>query len=303
MELRQLQIFSTAAKTLNFTKTAVELGYVQSNITSQIQQLENELNVKLFERFGRKLQLTSEGKAFLKNAEKILQLSERAKGEFSPEIFGGILNIGVAETLCVSRLPQLLLRYRKLYPRVEIRVQTENCTQHIELIRNNTIDIALTLTKEINQPDMEVRALCGEPMAVVVSPLHQLAQKKIVEPKDLSGECLISSPEGCGYRPIVLSILKEHEVTPSAIMEFSSVGARKECTICGLGVAILPKISVKDELERGRLVELDWKGPSFGVKTQLIYHREKWLSPTIKAFLELCKSLEDQPVKNGCNRL
>ena len=292
MELRQLQTFCIAAETLNFTKTAAKLGYVQSNITSQIRQLEEELGVKLFDRFGRKLELTNEGKTFLKKAENILQLCQQAKSELSPEPFRGILNIGAAEVLCVYRLPQILLEYRKRYPYVEIRVQTESFKPLFGLLRNNSIDIAMALTDKLDQLDMDGRALFEEEMVVVVSPLHVLSLKGVIEPKDLSGECLILSPEGCGYRPIILAILEKYDIRPSAIMELSSIGARKECAICGLGVTILPRIAAKEDLQQGKLIELDWQGPSFDVKTQVIWHQEKWLSPAVNAFLKLCISMK-----------
>lgn len=294
MELRQLQTFCTAAETLNFTKTAIKLGYVQSNITIQIRQLEEELKVKLFERFGRRLELTHEGRAFLKNAETILQLCQRAKNELSPDSICGILNIGAAESLCVYRLPQLLLEFRKQYPLVEIRVQTESCNPLLGLIRNNSIDVAIALSNEIDQSDIDLKTLFYEKMSVVVSPLHPLALRKTISPESLTGECLILSPEGCGYRPIILDVLKKYHIEPSAIMELSSVGARKECAICGLGVTILPKITAKNELEQGKLIELDWEGPNFDVKTQIMWHREKWLSPAIRAFIELCNSMKNQ---------
>ena len=293
MELKQLQTFCTAAEILNFTKTATKLGYVQSNITSQIRQLEEELGVKLFDRFGRKLELTSEGKAFLPKAQNILELCQRAKNELSTESFRGTLTIGAAEALCVYRLPQVLLEYRKRYPLVDIRVQTESYKPLFALIRSNSIDIAMALTQEIDEPDMDGRSLFNEKMIVVVSPSHPLALKKIIKPTDLSGECLILSPEGCGYRPIILSVLEKYHLKPSAIMELSSVGARKGCAICGLGVTILPKIAAKDELKQGKLIELNWQGPSFDVTTQVMWHREKWLSPVVTAFLELCNSMDN----------
>lgn len=293
MELRQLQIFCTAARILNFTRAAEQLGYSQSNITGQIQHLEEELNVRLFERIGRGIQLTTEGKRFLENAENILLQCNRAKEEFSPEVYRGSLNIGAAETLCIYRLPKLLLEYRANFPLVEIRVQTENCTRLFELIRNNSVDIALTLSGKLEQHDMIIKTLHNEVMTIVTSPLHPLAQKKIVEIQDLSQKCLILTSEGCGYRPIVLSQLNAYGIIPSAIMELSSIGAIKECAACGLGVAVLPRIAVEDELERGKLIELNWNGPSFDVKTQLVYHRAKWLSPNIRAFLTLCGHLAD----------
>lgn len=292
MELRQLKIFCAAAQTLNFTKAAINLGYAQSNITNQIKQLEDELNIKLFDRLGRGIQLTTDGEKFWKNAAHILQLCEKAKSEFAPDVFRGNIKIGAAETLCVYRLPKLLTKYRGQYPHVEIRVQTESCNQLLNFIRDNSIDIALVLTKKISQPDLIVKTLHEEAMVVVASPLHPLAQKKAIKPGDLSGECLILTSEGCGYRPLVLSILNDYQVKTGAMMELSSVGAMKECTAAGLGVTVLPKIAVTDELERGKLIELNWQGPKLEVRTQLVYHREKWLSPAIQAFALLCQSMD-----------
>ena len=292
MELRQLQIFCAAAQTLNFTKAGLKLGYAQSNITGQIRQLENELQIKLFERLGRGIQLTSEGKNFLQNAQHILQLCERAKEELSPQVYRGTISIGAAETLCVYRLPKILTEYRKRYPLVEIRVQTESCDTLYELIKGNHIDVALVLTDKIKSSDMSVQTLHEESMTMVASPVHHLAHQPNLQPQDFSEDCLILTSPGCGYRPLILSVFKKHEAKLGSMMEFSSVGAIKECTICGLGIAVLPKIAVKDELERKKLIELDWTGPSFDVKTQLIYHQEKWLTPAIRAFLELCGSIK-----------
>lgn len=292
MELRQLLIFCTAARTLNFTKAGLKLGYAQSNITGQIRQLEEELQIKLFDRLGRGIQLTTVGKKFLQNAEEILQLCDRAKEELSPQMYRGTLNIGAAETLCVYRLPKILTEYRKQYPLVEIQVQTESCKNLFKLIRDNDIDVALVLTDKITSPDMMVQTLHEESMTMVANPLHHLANKKNLKPHDVSGECLILTSPGCGYRHLILSVFKECDVKLASIMELSSVGAIKECTICGLGIAILPKIAVKDELVRGKLIELDWVGPSLEVRTQLIYHHEKWLTPAMKAFLELCTTMK-----------
>lgn len=291
MELRQLQIFCSAAETLNFTKAGLKLGYAQSNITGQIRQLEEELQVKLFERLGRGIQLTSEGKKFLVNAKHILELCDKAKAEIAPQVFRGIINIGTAETICIYRLPQILLEYRKLYPLVEIRVQTEACENLFTLLKSSDIDIALVLTDTITAPKMAVRTLQDEPLAVVVSPLHPLAEKKKITPDDFAGECLIVTLPGCGYRPLILAMLREHNVIPGSLMELSSIGAIKQCTMCGLGIAVIPEVAVRDELERGKLLKLDFSEASFDVKAQLIYHQEKWLTPAMQAFLELCKMM------------
>lgn len=288
MELRQLKIFCTAAQTLNFTKTGLKLGYVQSNITGQIRKLEHELQVKLFERMSKGIQLTNEGEVFLKKATIILELCEKTKTEFLSKGNRGILTIGAAETACVYHLPEILTEYRKQYPQVEIRVHIGNCYEFFSLIKANNIDLAIVLAGKIESKEMAVKTLHDEEMTVVVSPSHPLAHKKKIKPLDFSNECLIITLPGCGYRPLILSMFIEHNVTPGTFIELSSIGAIRRCVTCGLGVSILPKIAVKEDLEQGKLVELDWDGPVFDVKTQLIYHREKWIAPTMRAFFELC---------------
>ena len=288
MEINQLQIFRTAAETLNFTKTAQLLGYTQSNITGQIRQLEDSLRVKLFERLGRRIQLTNEGMLFLNNARAILELCERAKEEFSPQVFRGILNIGAAETVCIHRLPKILTEFRRAHPLVEIRILTDSCDTLVDYVKNNRIDIAMMLTDRVKATDMQVHPLYEETLIPVASPAHPLAGAKHLNASDLAGECLIITLPGCGYRPLILSMLKERQVQPRSCMELSSIGAIKECTSLGLGIAFLPAIAVQPELAQRKLVELPWTGPQLQVKTQLIFHQEKWLTAAMRAFLEFC---------------
>lgn len=291
MELNQLKIFCVAAQTLNFTKAAHQMGYAQSNITGQIKQLEDSLQVKLFERLGRKIHLTGDGVKFLEYARSILQLCDRAQEEFSPNVFRGILNIGAAETICVHRLPKILTEYRKLYPLVEIQVHSGICETFFDEIRTNRIDFALMLTDTIQAPDMAVRTLWDENLILVAAPLHPLAKKDRITPDDIGQECLITTLPGCGYRPLIRTMLQDQGVKLTSVMELASVGAIKECTACGLGVSFLPTVSVKPELAAKKLIALNWTGPKIDVKTQLVYHQEKWLTPAMGAFLDLASSI------------
>lgn len=288
MELRQLQIFCAAAQTLNFTKAGAQLGYAQSNVTGQIRQLEHELQVQLFERLGRGIQLTVPGRHFFQQASRILALCEEAKQELAPGVYRGTLRIGAAETVCVYRLPHLLRAYRRLHPQVEIRVLTESCDTLFQQLRANEIDAALVLTAAIDAPDLVARTLYDEEMVVVAAAQHRLSRCCALTVADFSGECLLLTPPGCGYRPLVRSVFKAHLASPASTMELSSIGAIKECACCGLGVAVLPKTAVEQELAHGKLVQLAWVGPPFAVRTQLVHHQEKWLAPPLSAFFQLC---------------
>lgn len=290
MELRQLQIFCTAAEMLNFTKAGQHLGYAQSNITGQIRQLESELGVKLFERIGRKVQLTHQGESLLYRSRHILALCAQTKEDFVSADIHGILNIGAAETACVYRLPPIFDKFHKLYPLVELRIQTESCEHFYELLKNNIVDLAFILTDKVRNPEIIAQPLFPEEMSVVVSPAHPLAAKHTITLEDFQNECLIITMPGCGYRPLILSLLEQNHIHPLSFMELSSIAAIKECTHCGLGVAILPRISAVDYIRQGKLLALSLQGARLQISTQMIYHREKWLSPIIKTFLQVCNN-------------
>lgn len=132
MDLKQLNTFLTVAEFLNFTKAAAQLGYAQSSITAQIQQLENEMGVKLFERIGKTVTLTHEGKRMLPYASQILQLAGNMKSDLSgSDVPAGVLTIGAAESLSIYRLPAIIKEYRSLYPKVDINLKLLHCSEFI----------------------------------------------------------------------------------------------------------------------------------------------------------------------------
>ncbi len=291
MELRHLKTFCVAAEVQSFTETARRLDYVQSNITNQIKQLEDELNVKLFDRLGKKVVLSNEGRAFYPYAQNILKQCEEAHNVLSADPFKGVLNIGASDTCCIYYLPQLLKEYRRRYPLVEVKVDTVPCYRAPDMLRANKVDIAVILSNTSSNPDITSKLLSRERMFVVTSPHHRLAQAEApIEPQRLSRECLILTSPTCGYRPIVLSILQELEVQPESVIELANVAAIKECLYCGLGFAVLPEKAVRSELDSGALRSLSVKQFSLEVQNQLIYHKDKWMSSISQAFVDLCVS-------------
>ncbi len=292
MEIRQLRIFAVAARQLSFTKAAEELGYVQSNVTAQIRQLEDELDVKLFDRLGRQIYLTAAGRKFEAHVQRLLQQIQEIGDDMKPgQEIRGKVSIGAAESLCVYRLPSLLREYRRRYPQVELHLEVNSCQNFAGMLRDGSIDVAFSLTQLIRLADMKTTVLIKEPMIVVAHPSHPLAAKSFLVPEDLAGQAFILTEKTCGYRPLVIHMLQEANVATGPMLEFSSIGAIKECVAIGLGVSIMPRIAVEQELEQKRLLELPWRGPHLGIKTQMMLHRDKWLSPALKAFIQLAEEL------------
>lgn len=118
-----------------------------------------------------------------------------------------------------------------------------------------------------------------------------MIDKGYVEPSDLREQTVILAEPGCSYRIILESILSSSNVYPETVLEIGSVVAMTQCAISGLGITFLPRIAVEKELESGRLVDLHWSGEDFGTVIQLVYHKDKWLSPALRAFLTVTKEI------------
>ncbi|MFW2488681.1 LysR family transcriptional regulator [Clostridium chromiireducens] len=291
MEFRQLNAFITVAKLNNFTQAAFELGYSQSAITAQIQLLEKELGVNLFERLGKSISLTSEGEKFLVYAKQIIKLCDEAKNNLTTSDVKGTLTIGANESLCAVRLPPIFKELHDRYPEIEIILKMESNNNCKTLIRENQIDVAFIIGQKINASELITELEFPEPLVLLAPPGHPLTSKKHVYPEDIADYNIIVSEKGCGYRNLFEQSLNDAGVTPKSIIEMGSIQSIKQLTMSGLGITLLPKIAAAEELERKQLIELHWWEDSFYLATQMVYHRDKWVSRALRAFIDLSKEM------------
>lgn len=293
MELRQLSTFITIAKLQSFSKAAQELGYAQSSITSQIQLLEQELNVRLFERLGHNITLTSEGKRLLPMAEQILKLSIDIKNMAgNSDKPTGPLIIGAVESLCATRLPKLLKEFRTRYPEVEISIKFGDKEEFLKALKENAIDIAFFVEQKIVNNDFITVLQTPEPMALLCSSEHAFAQRVKVYPEDLTGEPLVLTESSCGYRVLFESIMTKYNVKPRSVIETGNVQAIKQLILSGMGITFLPQTAVEEELGQERLVKLNFIGPELPIYTQVLCHKTKWMSAALKAFISLMNEMK-----------
>jgi len=288
MELRQLATFRTVAEQLSFTRAAEVLSYAQSSVTAQIQALEEEMGVPLFERLGKRVLLTGPGQRLLTYAEQLLRLAEEARSTVpdGPEP-AGTLTIGAPESLCTYRLPPVLRQFRIRYPRVQLIFRPGICVEMRRAVVQGSLDVAFLMEETLAHGELTGRPLQPEPMLVLTHPEHPLAQRSRVTATDLEGEPVLLTEAGCPYRALFEGALAEVGVHPVTSLEFGSVEAIKQCVIAGLGLAILPAMAVAAEVAQGRLAALPWAGPDFTLITQVVWHHDKWLSPALRAFLDV----------------
>lgn len=287
MEIRNLKTFVTAVKLGSFAETAKQLGYAPSTITSQIQLLEDELKAKLFERLGKQISLTHAGQTLFSYAQHILELSDEAVSAISGVTVQGTITLGIAESLALIKLSRVFGIYHDLFPNVEFDLKFSPCSEFKSFLRKNIIDAALMYDQEVMEPDLVIEAAYPETMVIVCSPHSHLMHKQEIGPSDLANETLIISESGCGYRNILESMLIGAGARFRSVMSVSSLQAEKQFAANGLGVCLLSKSAVEEELKEKRLAALPWKGPEFKISTQIVYHKDKWVSPALRVFLDL----------------
>ena len=290
MEIRQLQTLIAIKNVGSFAQAAEVLGYTQPTLTAHIQALEKELNVKVFDRLGHRIRLTREGEHFITYAERILKLVDESINSMSEKANCGKLIIGASETFSVIRLPSLLKEFRIKHPSIEIELKFGDINKFYADLKDNVIDLSVILTDKVPYPNLHTELLCPEPMSVITAVDHPLARQSTVDISDFSEEDFIVTQEGCAYRTFIETQLEENEIKPHSFMKVKNIEAIKQFVISGLGIAILPKIYVENEVSANLLVELPWNGPEFGMYTQVVYHKDKWLTPAILNFLEITRS-------------
>jgi DNA-binding transcriptional LysR family regulator len=296
MEIRQLEIFRALARELNFTKAAARVHCVQSNVTTQIRALETDLGVRLFDRLAKRVVLTDAGQRFLPYAERVLATLEEGRASVGQNATpSGPLRIGTPESLLTYRLPRILARFRKLYPKVELIFRPYLDQGLVPLIESGELDLAVWLGDGIQQPRLKTLRLRDEKLVFIAAPKHPLTAKKRVTPHDLTGQTLLLTESGCNYRRKLDQLLSIMNVRPDSVTEFSSVEAIKECVSLGLGLAFLPEIVVARELALKQVVRLAWAGAEMDMAIHVVWHKDKWISAGLGAFISMLEQMLKQP--------
>ncbi len=289
MTINQLSTFLKIVELNSFSAAADSLGYAQSTVTTQIKQLEEELGCVLFERLGKTISLTASGERLITYAEKMLQLEREihldVRDEENP---AGVLKLGVSESLCISRFPQILMEYNKLYPRTEIWIQFVTHENIPDLLQKGELDMVYTLNPIIEDERIQILHQKPENLGFYISPDHPLAGKTIRE-EDLKDISLLLTGHNCNFRHMLVDDLVKHGISPKILLETSSKETLKQFAAGGFGVAFIPDMTAETELRDGKLKRLNWKGADFPVYSQVLVHKDKHLNKAITGLVDQIK--------------
>ena len=292
MTITQLETFIKIAEMNSFSLAANDLGYAQSTVTMQIKQLEEELGCVLFERLGKTIALTSAGERLVDYAEKLLQLEREIHLEV-PESDEpvGMLKIGVSESLCYNRFPQILMEFKKQYPRVDIALSFIWHDTFPELLKKGELDLVYTLNPQIEDSSLTLLYKQREFLGFYVSPDHELAKKKGIKERNLDKVPMLLTSHNCSFRNMFLSAMKRHDLSPNIALETSSKEVLKAFAANGLGVALMPEMVAEAELKNGSLKGLKWVGDDLPIYSQVFVHKDKRITKSMEILYQLIKSV------------
>ncbi|MCB2187169.1 MAG: LysR family transcriptional regulator [Deltaproteobacteria bacterium] len=286
MELRLLKTFLAVATRQGFHRAAQELNYAQSSVSAQIKALEEELGVSLFDRLGRRVQLTPAGEGLLPYARKMLELAAAARAELAEEaLAAGSLTIRVPESFGAWRLPPAVARFRQRMPGV--RLNFTACAQESlpRDLAGGVVDLAFLLAESLGAAELVSEALGVERLRLAASPAHPLAREGLGGPAGLAGETLLLTRTDCSCRRVLEAELKAAGVAAGAVVEFASLATVLAHTRAGLGVTIATEAALAEDLAQGRLTALAWPARGWEVAQLMLWHRGKWLSPALRGFM------------------
>lgn len=282
--LRQLQIFESVARLLNFSRASEELHLTQPAVSMQIKQLEEAVGVPLFEQMGKRIYLTQAGEELHEHARIIARQVKDAREaiESLREGVGGRLDIAIISTAKYFA-PLLLTQFCELHPQIQLKLSVSNREGIIHHLAHNEVDLAI-----MGQPP-DGAAMVSEPFArnphiIVASPRHPLAKVKKLTLARVADEPFLLREQGSGTRHLLERLLASEGLSVKPRIEMSSNETIKQAAMAGMGLAFLSQHTVTLELETRHLVALPVPGLPIVRYWNLVHHREKRLSPVVRTF-------------------
>ena len=288
MELKNLRTFQAVVDQGSYQRAAEYLGYTQSTITVQIQHLEEELGVPLFERAGRKMALTEAGKRVLPQARELLlaadRLVEQGRNDRVPS---GTLRVDMAETLLCYRMQPVIRAFRERAPQVRLAVRSCNCMQIPANVRTGACDLGLGYDMNWNRETLEVEFMGSYDIVLLASP--DFAEPDFLTPKQRKAASLVTDEPDSIFRRRLEEYLRQREIELDVTLELWSIETIKRCVMSNLGFTYLPRFVAEEELADGRLAELS--APISGVPAPALcaWKKGRWITPAMELFLQLLR--------------
>ena len=287
MTLRHFKIFVSVCDNMNMTAAAEALFMSQSAISQAIAELEKHYDIRLFERLSRKLYLTHAGERLLSYARHMIGMNEDIEKDMKTLQESGSIRLGASVTIGANVLPKLVSDYKKSNPKTQIEVFESNTEQIESRILHDQTDVALVEGETVS-PDIISLPFMEDELILICSSKHRFADLAVIEAHELEKEDFIIREKGSGTRKTAEDVLAVHNLSWRASWTCNNADTIKMAVAEGLGISIISKRAVTNEVRSGMLCMKEIKGIRFERKFKIVFHKNKYLTEQMKDFIKLC---------------
>ena len=293
MELRNLITFTHVAELGSFTKAAELLGYSQSTVSFQIKQLEDELGCLLFERINHTTTLTERGRELVSYAHQIRALTNEFKDNLAKDDeLTGHINVVAPDSVCDEMINSHYIDFHDNYPSISIKFTTADTTVMFDMLDHNEADIIITLDNHSYNKDYIIAKEQRLSMHFVARADSKFAGIKNLSIRDIINEPFILTEYGQGYRRVFDKELAKRSLEITPVLEIGRTDIITSVVAESNMLSYLPDFVTNDLIESGKLCYLDVKDIDIEIWKQLIYHKNKWISKSLKVFIDYVKEKE-----------
>ncbi len=250
MELRHLRYFEAVARLNHVTRAATELHVAQPALSKQLRDLEEELGVALFDRVGRRVQLTEAGAALLPHARAVMTQVEAARAAMAERVGlqRGLATVGAPPTVGTHLLPSALATFNARYPGIELRLREAGIATLLEQLAAGLADLAV-VALPVDDPDLTVAPLFSEELVLAVSPQHPLAHRTSVRLADMAEQPFVLSPTNYELRETTIVACRQAGFAPRVVLDGGEMDTLLRFVAAGLGVALVPQLAVAGQTD------------------------------------------------------
>lgn len=292
MTLRHMKIFRCVCEnSCNTTKAAEAMHMTQPAVSLAIREIEQYYGITLFDRIGRRLQITAGGQRLLQYASHISSLFDDMEKTIRDWDSFGLLRVGASITIGSQFLPGYVKAFNARYPGTEVRVLVAASEQLEQKILSSELDVVLIEGIPHNQ-DLISEEYLEDHLSVICPANGRFQQGQQLTIEEFRKQKFLLREPGSGTRDVFERVIREMGFSVEPVWEATSTTALVNAVINGLGIAVLPHRMVTGPLERGQVVTVGVDGLDFHRRFHIVYHKDKFLTSSAKAFLDLCKNYE-----------
>ena len=290
MEIRDLQVFLSVSRHLNFTRAGEELHLSQPSVSVRISALQRELGGKLFEQIGKRIVLTEAGKVLIPYAMKVIAALDDAYYAIG-ELQGlqrGLLTIGASTTPGMYVLPKVIAEFKRLHPRIDVRLRIRDTHQIEDAVAANEFDFGF-VGGHLAGSDVEVLPWRTDQIILIVPPKHALARRRSIKAKELEKESFVLRETGSATRATIAGHVETKGIRLHAIAELENPESLKRAVQSGLGIAFISSLAVETELKNRSLIAVRVSDLVIKRELKIVHRRDKHLSKSALEFIRLAR--------------